>query len=218
MKLETIEFFYQKFQYNRNVLTPRFDTEVLVRKSIETIKNNNYDTLIDVWIWSWIIWISVEKNSSILEFYWLDLSSKALKIAQINKEKLSSKIKLIKSDLLKEFIDNQNKYNFKNKNVIITANLPYIKAWDWENMSEDTILEPKMALFWWKKTWFELYKKLIKQTFKFREINKTKKITVIAEFGFDQEDIVRDFLKKLNIEYSLFSDLRWINRFFIYEI
>lgn len=218
MKLETIEFFYQKFQYNRNVLTPRFDTEVLVRKSIETIKNNNYDTLIDVWIWSWIIWISVEKNSSILEFYWLDLSSKALKIAQINKEKLSSKIKLIKSDLLKEFIDNQNKYNLKNKNVIITANLPYIKAWDWENMSEDTILEPKMALFWWKKTWFELYKKLIKQTFKFREIYETKKITIIAEFGFDQEDIVRDFFEKQNIEYSLFSDLRWINRFFIYEI
>lgn len=218
MKLETIEFFYQKFQYNRNVLTPRFDTEVLIRKSIETIKNNNYDTLIDVWIWSWIIWISVEKNSSILEFYWLDLSSKALKIAQINKEKLSSKIKLIKSDLLKEFIDNQNKYNLKNKNVIITANLPYIKAWDWKNMSEDTILEPKMALFWWKKTWFELYKKLIKQTFKFREIYETKKITIIAEFGFDQEDIVRDFFEKQNINYSLFSDLRWINRFFIYEI
>jgi len=36
----------------------------------------------------------------------------------------------------------------KNKNLIITANLPYIKNGDFKNMSKETIdFEPNIALF-----------------------------------------------------------------------
>jgi len=47
--------------------------------------------------------------------------------------------------------------------IYITANLPYIRAEDWENMSPDTRYEPKMALFGGENTGFELYEELFRQ-------------------------------------------------------
>lgn len=35
----------------------------------------------------------------------------------------------------------------KKKSILIVTNLPYIKQDDWENMSTDTLYEPKLALF-----------------------------------------------------------------------
>jgi methylase of polypeptide subunit release factors len=57
----------------------------------------------------------------------LDISPDALEIAKINIEKhdLQDKLNLQKSDLLEVFLNQTQKIN--TKNLIITANLPYIK-------------------------------------------------------------------------------------------
>jgi methylase of polypeptide subunit release factors len=60
---------------------------------------------------------------------------------------MDSKVIFLKSDLLDVFMSNQIGYPCIDRNVLITANLPYIKDEDWVNMSSDTRDEPKMALF-----------------------------------------------------------------------
>lgn len=215
--LEEVEFFYLKFYYNKYVLTPRLETESLVREAIKLIKQNNIDVLIDVWLWSGIIPISIEKNIKIDNLFWLEKSSRAIALANINKTKHNSNIKIIKSDLLSFFFENKN-FDIENKNILITANLPYVKNEDWINMSEDTRFEPKMALFWGKNTGFELYEKFYKQLLRFKLIYKPSKIKVITEIGFDQRDVAENFLAKLWIKSNFSSDLRNIQRFIISEM
>lgn len=212
---EEIEFFYLKFLCNQNVLTPRLETESLVRKAISVINKHEVRILIDVGLWSWVIPISIEKNTNLSRLYWLEKSSRAIIVAEKNKNRHSSKLEIIKSDLLSYFLNQTNDSGLKNQTILITANLPYVKDNDWINMSEDTIDEPKMALFWWKKTGFELYKKFYKQVLEFKTKFKPAQIITIIEIWFDQRKVSEDFLDKLWIESDFFSDLCWVERFII---
>lgn len=210
--MEQVEFFYQKFYYNNNTLCPRLETESLVRYSIDLIKKEQIFTVIDVWLGSWIIPISIEKNCNLQNIYGLEKSKQAIKVASINKNKLLSNLQIIESNLLGFFLNNDNNLNFGGK-LLITANLPYIKDNDWQNMSKDTVFEPKMALFWWKKTGFELYEKFFRQVVKFRKMYKIPKLFVLIEIWFDQKMVAENFFKKMNLQFNFLKDLRWIDRF-----
>jgi release factor glutamine methyltransferase len=206
-----IEFFYKKFYINKNVLTPRLETESLIREVLKIINKDKTQTLIDVWTWSWIIAISIMLNSDVIKkCFALDNRKKALKIWLLNSKNLNTKIEFIYSDLLSCFF---KKKFCLNKNLIITANLPYIKDNDTINIGEDLKLEPKNALFWWKKTWFELYKKLIKQCKLLKDLYKIKNLNLICEIWFDQKEIAIKFINKIWwLKYEFFKDLRNIDR------
>ena len=216
--MQKIEFFYRKYYYDRHTLTPRLETESLVRKALEITKKTDIDVLIDVWTGSAIIWISIEKNSNIKEVYGLEKSSNAIKVAKENITLNDSNLILLKSDLLEIFFKNPGIYDFRWKNILFVANLPYIKDKDWINMSEDTRFEPKMALFWWKKTWFELYEKYYRKLKKFKELLKVNKIFSISEIWFDQKAVAAKFFIRSNIEAKFYPDLRGIERFIYIEI
>ncbi len=76
--------------------------------------------------------------------YATDISPEALRIAEKNfRYNLDEKqCTFIESNLL-ENIPNSS----MRTPLLITANLPYIKNEDWENMSADTRYEPQIALF-----------------------------------------------------------------------
>lgn len=76
-------------------------------------------------------------------------------------------------------------------------------------MSEDTVFEPKIALFGGAKTGFELYERL------FKEVNE-KQISgvLLAEFGFDQRQIAEQVLGQYhNWQCEFFADYAGIERF-----
>ena len=207
--LEEVEFFYRKFAYTKNVLTPRFDTECLVREAISTIKKEEINTLIDIWTWSGIIPVSIWKNTKLDKIIAIDKSKKALKIAKLNAQKNKILIDFLEGDLLKPFLDEKINIFW---NLLITANLPYVKNEDRINMSSDTRFEPKMALFWGEKTGFEVYERFFKQVLNFSKIYKNKTF-IICEIWFDQKDVAQKFLTKLGFDFSSCPDLRWIERF-----
>jgi methylase of polypeptide subunit release factors len=75
-----------------------------------------------------------------------------LDVAKINIENnnYNEKIKLLKSDLLSYYLveNTELKVLFKSKRLIITANLPYVKDLDYENMDFAVInYEPDIALY-----------------------------------------------------------------------
>lgn len=212
--INNAEFYSLDFYVNSNVLIPRNDTEIMVDKAIETIIKYNWVSLIDIGTWSSCIAISILKNSSkVTNCYAIDISKKALEVSKINIEKhwLNNKIIQINSDLLKCF---HWKNDFVlNKNVIITANLPYIKNEDFENMDKETIkYEPALALFWWKDTWFELYEKLIKECFKLKNIYNIKSLILFIEIWFDQKEHSSKYLTNLWLEHYYYKDNWWIER------
>lgn len=209
--IKNADFFSIDFYVDKRSLIPRNDTEVLVEKAIKETKKLNDIILIDIWTWSSCIPISIIKNSSIEKTFVLDISKDALKVSKKNiiKHDLKEKIRQLNSNLLEKLLNKK----FKNKNIIITANLPYIKNWDFENMSKETVFyEPTLALFWWEKTWFELYEKLINQIFEIKNNNKFENIILFIEIWFDQETYSKNYLKGLDLKFEYFKDNSWINR------
>jgi methylase of polypeptide subunit release factors len=80
-------------------------------------------------------------------------------------------------------------------------------------MDKQTVeFEPNLALYWWKKTWFELYEKLIYQILELKSIYNTKSILLFIEIGFDQKETSESFINKLNLNFEIFKDNRGIHR------
>ena len=147
------EFFGRKFYVDKGVLIPRQDTEILVEKAIEILKNDtlkkniseknskNRKKILDIGAGSGIIGISVAleiKDSYVLG---IDISEKALETSEKNKEILNVKnIKFLKSNLFENI-------EFKEFDMII-SNPPYISFNEVGIVSDDTLLhEPSDALF-----------------------------------------------------------------------
>lgn len=210
--IKKAEFYNLDFYVDNRVLIPRNDTEIMVETAIKQINILNDILLIDIWTWSSCIPISINKNcKNIDETFAIDISIDALEVSKINikNHNLEWKISQINSDLLNSIIENK----FPNKNLIITANLPYIKNDDFDNMSKETIIyEPNIALFWWVNTWFELYEKLIKQIITLKNNNNFENIILFIEIWFDQEDYSKKYLNNLNLKFEYFKDNNQINR------
>jgi len=187
--IEKKEFFGLNFFVNKNVLIPRPETELLVQNVLEEINKNNYKKIVfDVGTGSGCIAISLAKNSRNTEIFGLDISSKAIAVAKKNNKLHGSKISIKKSNLLSAVKNiNTDKYS----EVIIAANLPYLRKEQVEN--EPTIKrEPKLALIA-KDSGLDLYKKLLLQI-KHKELKTIVKIFI--EIDPDQTGIISDFIMK----------------------
>ena len=224
------EFFSIQLYVNNKVLTPRNETEILVDKVLKEIKfiqeaKKNF-ILIDIWTWSACIPIAILKNIKTFpqETFALDISLDAIKVARINIEyhNLQDKIKLLYSDLLEVFLKPLPASPYQGRSfplirgiegVIITANLPYIKNQDFENIDKEVLKnDPHIALFGWEKTGFEMYEKLIWQIFEFKKIFNLKNIILFIEIWFDQYDYSRQYLSNLWLKFEYFKDLNNIHR------
>ena len=147
------ELYGRKFYVDKGVLIPRQDTEILVEKIIQILKNNIqknknleknlkiHPKILDIGVGSGIIGITAAleiKDSYVLG---VDISEKALETAEKNKELLKvSNIKFLKSNLFENV-------EFKQFDMIV-SNPPYISLNEAGIMSDDTLLhEPSEALF-----------------------------------------------------------------------
>lgn len=207
--LQNANFFWIDFFVDSRVLIPRNDTEIMVKEALKVDNLEKY-FLIDVWTWSGAIICSIFLNSKIKSWIAIDISKKALKVAEKNilLHNLKEKIEVLESNLLEKIFYK----NIENKNLIITANLPYVKDWDFENMSTETVkYEPNLALFWGKNTGFELYEKLIWQCLELKK-KFDLEIILFIEIWFDQKDFVENFLKNICLKFEIFKDNSGIDR------
>src|SRR5690625_3335866 len=90
------EFFYgRKFKVNKHVLIPRPETEELVQQVIEAGKNYPQDkplTIVDVGTGSGVIAITLALEIPQAQIYAIDISKKALQIAEHNAKQLQANI------------------------------------------------------------------------------------------------------------------------------
>ena len=174
-------FYGNDFYVNESVLIPRPETEELVDWLINDHLNiDNQKRVIDLCTGSGCIGISIDINNNYLDVTISDISNKALKVCEINKKNLNSKVKIIELDL--NLISRENK-----KYDIIISNPPYIPPSESDLLDKNVKYEPDIALFTPKDNPLHFYEKI----FEFASLN-------LSNNGIIYLEINPNFIKEFN--------------------
>ena len=137
--LKKKEFWSKSFHVNHNTLIPRPETELMVEKIVKVFKTKNIFVL-DIGTGTGCILLSILSELEKSKGIGIDISSKAIQIANLNskKHKLTQRTKFYKRSLNEIY---HNKFD------LIVSNPPYIVKKDIKNLNEDIKkFEPKLAL------------------------------------------------------------------------
>ena len=143
------EFYNLDFYVNPHVLIPKPDTELLVEKALEYIKENNFTNILDLCTGSGCIAVSVLKNlNNKIIMTASDISENALKVAQINSRQLlteeeNKRIRFIHADL---FTPLSESVFFSENYDMIISNPPYVPKDITSQLLLDGRNEPRLAL------------------------------------------------------------------------
>lgn len=122
---------------DREVLIPRFDTEILAQEAIR--KTRKLGTLLDLCTGSGCIAVSVKKYRPDVTVIATDISEKACKLAEQNALYHEVDIKIFQGDLFNPVDDM--------KFDTIACNPPYIRSVDFHNLAKEIKdFEPRLAL------------------------------------------------------------------------
>lgn len=142
-------FYGYRFKVNEHVLIPRQETEILVEKVLDDIKNNTKESLniLEIGTGSGCISIALGKKLDEMGINYnivaIDISKEALDVAAYNLDKLegsSEKISFVEKDIFA--IDNLN----KDIDYVI-SNPPYIPYTEFEGLDEEVNkYEPAISL------------------------------------------------------------------------
>lgn len=191
------DFYGRTFKVIEGVLIPRQDTEISVKKILNIIENNQINNMLEIGCGTGIVSISVDLESSI-DVTAVDISEKAIENTRINKEKLNSKIKIIKSDLFS---------NINEKFDLIYSNPPYIKSKEIENLQvEVRDYEPRLALDGGEDGLF-FYRSIIKSSPEFLN----HKGFLVFEIGYDEAEDICNLMKD-KFEVEVYKDLNNLDR------
>lgn len=193
-----VNFYGMKIKANKNVLIPRFETETLVEKTIEYIKNKNVNcrSVLDLCTGSGCIAVTLAKKLN-LNVDAIDISKKAIAIAKENAKLNNVRINFRKSNLFKKI---NKKYD------IIISNPPYVSKE--EKISKIVKYEPKKALFS-KENGTKIIKKIIKQSNNFLN----EKGVLAIEIGDKQAFLLKKYAKKYFPESNIIIEKDLVNRY-----
>lgn len=185
-----VDFYGNTIYVNKNVLIPRFETELLVDKTIRYIKNNYQEKIdiLDLATGSGCIGITLKKEiDSTVDAS--DISMKALDTAKDNATKNNVNINFINSDMLS---------NITKKYDVIISNPPYLTR-------EDDIMdivknnEPEIALYA-EDNGLYYYDVILKNV----ENNLKDKFIIAFEIGYTQANSIKEmalkYLKDINVK------------------
>ncbi len=197
------DFMGEKFLVNKDVLIPRDETELLVRKAIEIIKENNFKMVLDMCTGSGCIACMIAKltNSQAMG---VDISPEAIHTAFKNMEKFGLYNRAIfrKSDIYSKIREDE-------KFDLIVSNPPYIPPKEKETIQEEVSYEPDLALYTTDEKGLAFYEKIIKDAPKFL----SKGGYLMFELGIGQSTSVAQLMKKAGFEnIKVLKDLANIDR------
>lgn len=176
-----VEFLNTVIEVDERVLIPRFETELLVAKTIEKIKKMSLQKpkILDLGTGSGCIAIALKKNIN-ADVTGVDISDKALEVAKKNALLNQVEIQFINADM--------KEVSYTGYDVII-SNPPYVKKT--EPVGEETKFEPQNALFA-KNDGLYFYEQILK---KVSELS-TKPKLIAFEIGMSQKEEIKKLINK----------------------
>ena len=187
------KFWNSNFYIDETVLDPRPESELIVEKVLELTDTNL--SLIDLGTGSGCLAISIALERPNFKIFASDISSDALKIAEINSRYHKTPITFIKSDWFSEI---------NNTFDIIIANPPYISENEYKSLPISIRrFEPKIALTAGING-LDCFKKIIMEFHKFLKPNGI----IFMEIGYSQKRIIEELFIKYGYEnINFFNDL-----------
>ncbi len=195
--INSANFYGRKFYVDNNVLIPRFETEEVVAKAIEVIKQHNIESVCDVGTGSGNIAITINLECGI-EVVATDISMAALNVAKKNCQNLQAKVKFINGDLLTGVEDNIE---------MIISNPPYIPS-DGYVHEETFNNEPHLALYGGDDG-LVYYRKIIESAKDFKNLK-----FIVFEIGFDQGNQI----KSLHENAKIYPDINGNDRIAVIDV
>ena len=198
-----VDFYGNIIEVNENVLIPRFETEGLVEKTIERLKNRNNLKIVDLGTGSGCIAITLAKKLN-CKVDAVDISPKALEVAKKNATNNNVSINFYLGDLLTPL---------KDKYDCIISNPPYI-AYDEEIMDIVYNNEPHIALFALNDG-LKCYEDILKNCHK----HLNKKALIAFEIGYKQGEKIKELaLKYLDCTITIEKDLSDKDRYVFIQL
>jgi len=202
------EFMSLKFEVNQHVLIPRPETEILVEKIIEYVKDNYTDNIniLDVGTGSGCISVSLAYYLPNCHITAADISYEALKIAKRNAEnaRVGDRVKFVQSDLFSQLSISQDVVRYD----IIVSNPPYIPSSDIASLQlEVKGYEPLKALDGGYDG-LSFYREITKASPDFLKPGGL----LAFEVGYNQAQHVSDLMREDYNEIEIIKDLAKVDR------
>jgi release factor glutamine methyltransferase len=196
------EFYGLRFEVNENTLIPRPETEELVALIIVDSRTSNVEGLkiLDIGTGSGCIAVSLAANILNAEVYAIDVSEKALAVAQKNSEINTAKVNFINADILKINDLKELSTSFD----IIVSNPPYVRNLEKVEIKPNVLAyEPHLALFVEDDDALLFYRKIAQLAKKnlnpngklYFEINQylgKETLELLEELGFKNRQLIKD--------------------------
>lgn len=201
------EFMSLKFKVNSDVLIPRPETELLVERVIEHVKENYSGNvnILDIGTGSGCIAISLAYYIKASNITAVDISDSAIEVALSNavSNGVERRIEFVKSNLLNQMsVHNNKKYD------IIVSNPPYIPRADIENLQlEVKNYEPLIALDGGDDG-LDYYRRIINDSYAYLKPGGL----LVLEVGYDQAEAVCQLMRKNYCKVKTTNDLAQIER------
>ena len=192
-------FMGEFFKVTPDVLIPRQETEILVKKAIELINENQIKHVLDIGTGSGCIACTIANRTDAVVLG-VDISSDALRIALDNVTRLGINNRAVfrKSDLF-EKIREEEKFD------MIISNPPYIPVGT--ELEPELVHEPQIALFA-EENGLQLYRKIVSEAPKFLNENGW----LIFELGIGEAESVKAFMNEYFEGVNVIKDLAGIDR------
>ena len=196
-------FMGHEFYVDKNVLVPRQDTETLVESALECMKAVKNPYILDMCTGSGCIGITLAKKFPESRVLGVDVSEKALKVAQKNKHNLEAdNIDFMLSDLFGE-LGNDITFN------TIVSNPPYIPTKVIETLQDEVRLHDPLLALDGTEDGLMFYRKI---TEKAREYLKTDGY-LCYEIGAEQAADVSEIMKQAGLrDITVVKDLAGLDR------
>ena len=199
------EFFEDTFFVDSRVLIPRPESEFIVEKAADLLKNTEKADILDICCGSGCIGLSI-KRATDCRLTLSDISADAIEVAEINSNRLfpgSTGISFIQSDLFSAILG---------KFDLITANPPYLSEDDMKNfVVKELEFEPENAFFG-GKTGFEITEKILNDVHKFLKSGGY----FITELGFEGSNFINKNYDGIELK-EIIEDYSGIDRAAVFK-
>ena len=192
----------EEFVVNENVLSPRFDTEILVEKALEYINPN--DRVLDLCTGSGCIAISLAKKvNAYIEG--CDISKKALKVAKTNAKKHNTNVEMYQSNMFDKV---QGRFN------VVVSNPPYIESDVVKTLDEEVKSHDPLLALDGGQDGLKYYRKIAKNIKHYL----LEGGVLLMEIGYNQGESVTNIFKDIAKDIQLIKDYSNNDRVVIVKI